>query len=64
MKDKEKGKDLWIKCPICGYQNKKIFIDVYGTCRLCNKVLDEKAKFKHEMFIRLRLWRNKKWQDL
>ena len=61
---KEKDKMVWIKCPNCGYQNKKIFIDVYGTCRLCNKVLDEKAKFKYEMFKRLRLWRNKKWQNL
>ena len=61
---KEKTKDLWIKCPNCNYQNKKVFIDIYGTCRLCNKVLNEKAKFKYEMFKRLRLWRNKKWQDL
>jgi hypothetical protein len=27
---------------------------------LCHKVLDEKAKYEYEMFVRLHLWRNKK----
>ena len=41
----------------CGYHNLKANIDRYGTCKLCGKVLDEKAKFKYEMFCKLNLWR-------
>lgn len=43
----------------CGYQNHKENVDRYGTCRLCGKVLDKKAKFNYEMFCKLRLWRKK-----
>ena len=49
-----------IKCE-CGYQNHKGTIARYGTCRLCGKVLDEKAKYKYEMFVRLHMWRGKAW---
>lgn len=37
-----------VKCD-CGYCNKKSMIDIYGTCRLCGKVLDSKAKYRYEM---------------
>lgn len=33
-----------IKCK-CGYYNKKKYINIYGTCRMCGRVLDLKAKF-------------------
>ena len=41
-----------IKCE-CGYCNKKGMIDIYGTCRLCGKILDQKAKYRYEMRKRL-----------
>ena len=54
-------KDLGnIKCE-CGYQNHKESIERYGTCRFCGKVLDPKAKYRYEMVVRLRLWRDKAW---
>lgn len=48
-----------IKCDNCGYFNQKCNVDKYGTCKLCGKTLDKKAKFDYEMFCRLRLWRKK-----
>lgn len=48
-----------IICEKCKYQNHKRFIAVFGTCKLCGKVLDGKAKFKYDMNIRLRLWKGK-----
>lgn len=48
-----------IKCNDCGYFNQKYNVDKYGTCKLCGKTLDDKAKFNYEMFCRLRLWRKK-----
>lgn len=58
MKDKTKGLNL-IQCPKCKYNNKPENVKFYGTCRLCDSVLDEKAKYKYEMNKRLRLWRGK-----
>ena len=49
----------FVKCE-CGYNNLPENVKKYGTCRRCNKVLDEKAKFEYEMVCRLRLWRKKK----
>ena len=51
-----------VKCEVCGYANLKHNVDLYGTCRGCGKVLDPKAKYKYEMYCRLKLWRNKKWK--
>lgn len=48
-----------VTCPDCKYQNKKENVERYGTCILCGKVLDKKAKFDYEMFIKLRRWRKK-----
>lgn len=45
-----------IKCE-CGYSNLKKNVMRYGTCRLCGKVLDPKAKFDYEMYVKLRRWR-------
>lgn len=49
-----------IKCDVCGYQNHRENVDRYGTCKLCGKTLDEKAKYKYEMFCRLKMWRGEK----
>lgn len=43
----------------CGYQNHKESVKRYGTCKLCGKVLDPRAKFDYEMFCKLRLWRKR-----
>ena len=47
-----------IKCE-CGYQNHKENVMKYGTCKFCGKVLDQKAKYRYEMYVRLRMWRYK-----
>lgn len=53
-------KDLkHVTCDECGYNNKTYNVERYGTCTHCGKVLDSKAKYKYEMFCKLRLWRNK-----
>lgn len=56
-RDNEKFLKEVIICEACGYYNQKFNVDRWGTCKRCNKVLDEKAKFEYEMFCRLRLWR-------
>lgn len=48
-----------VKCPECGYNNKKYNVENYGTCTNCRKVLNEKAKFKYDMNKKLKLWRYK-----
>ena len=45
-----------MKCE-CGYYNHLDKIKIYGTCKLCGKVLDKKAKYNYEMNKRLKLWR-------
>lgn len=60
MRDKtnmEEKLDL-IKCD-CGYYNHKEMIQKYGTCKLCGKVLNKKAKYNYEMYKRLKMWRKK-----
>lgn len=44
----------------CGYNNRLFNVQTYGTCTRCGKILDEKVKFKYEMFCKLNLWRKKK----
>ena len=56
MKNKKYKKLNLIKCE-CGYNNQPENIKIYGTCRGCGKILDEKAKFKYEMKNILKLWR-------
>jgi len=60
MKKKKKTDLPNIKCE-CGYQNHKESVERYGTCKFCGKILDQKAKYKYEMFVRLHMWRNKTW---
>lgn len=45
-----------VKCE-CGYCNHKANVERYGTCKLCGKVLDPKAKYNYEMYVKLRRWR-------
>ena len=44
-----------IKCQ-CGYSNLKKWIDIYGTCKLCGAILDNKAKYRYEMRKKLYLY--------
>lgn len=54
---RKKVKDLGnIKCE-CGYQNHKENVERYGTCKGCGKTLDAKAKYRYEMYVKIRLWR-------
>jgi hypothetical protein len=61
MKDKHFF-DKMVQCPRCGKWSQKTYIQQYGSC-LCGEVLDEKAKFNYEMFVRCRLWRNKNYKN-
>lgn len=56
MKNREKDILSNVICS-CGYQNHKENIDKFGTCKLCGKVLNKKAKYRYEMYVKLRLWR-------
>lgn len=57
MKDISKRKQL-VTCD-CGYNNQPENVAIWGTCRGCGKVLDQKVKYKLEMYKRLRLWRKR-----
>ena len=46
-------------CDKCGYRNQEKNWKLYGTCTRCGAVLDEKIKFKYEMYTKLKLWRKK-----
>lgn len=64
MKRKKEWKELNnIKCEKCGYQNHKEYVIYSGQCHLCGNILDEKAYFKQQMNIKMRLWRGKKFKD-
>lgn len=54
----------FIKCPNCNYINQKEMIMKFGTCKRCNCVLDAKAKYKYEMYVKLHLWSSKKTRDI
>jgi len=47
-----------IKCT-CGYNNKENNVKIWGTCRGCGKILDDRAYFKYQMNKKLRLWRGR-----
>jgi hypothetical protein len=57
MKKDKKFVEL-ITCD-CGYNNQPENVARWGTCTKCGKVLDKKAKYKIEMYQRLRLWRKR-----
>lgn len=54
--EREEFNKQFIICE-CGYHNPKENIKKYGACKGCKKVLDEKAKYKYEMFCKLKMWR-------
>lgn len=54
-KDYKKSLDV-VKCE-CGYCNQRHNVEWYGTCTRCGKTIDNKAKYKYEMYCRLKLWR-------
>lgn len=56
--DKEKSLNL-VRCPKCGYYNKKKFIDSYGKCNGCKNVLNEQAAFKYNMIKKMNLFKKK-----
>lgn len=43
---KEFMEELYVTCPKCGYNNKKKRLENFGTCLLCNEILDSKLYFK------------------
>lgn len=47
--DREIFESQFVKCPKCGYRNKKGYALFYGTCNCCGFVLDKKIVFKNEM---------------
>ena len=49
----------FIKCPHCGYNNKKDYFVNYGTCLNCLEILDEKIYFKNTLGIAIRKIRYK-----
>lgn len=53
---KEERYKYKIRCK-CGYWNKIDYVNIYGTCLRCGETLNSKAKFKYEMYDRLKLWR-------
>ena len=55
----KKKKDIFIDCPVCHYKNKLDNVKRYGSCKLCETVLDNKAKYRYEMYCRLHLWSKK-----
>jgi hypothetical protein len=58
MKKEDKKFVELIKCE-CGYNNQPENVAKWGDCRGCGKVLDKKAKYRFEMYQRLRLWRKR-----
>lgn len=65
MRKNKKRSDFFdnVICDECKYQNHKENVQRYGTCRLCGKVLDAKAKFNYEMVCKLHLWKKKEGKN-
>lgn len=54
MSKEERAKHLNnVICDRCGYQNKMFYVEKYGTCNLCKKVLS-KEHYKKAILYRLR----------
>lgn len=60
-KERKNFFEKMIQCPRCGKWTKIIDVQRYGSC-LCGEVLDERSKFKYEMYNKLHLWRNKNYK--
>lgn len=54
-------KDNFVICD-CGYCNNKRAIDFYGNCKNCNKIINEKAWFKFNMYKKLHMWKGTAWR--
>lgn len=54
----EKYREL-VRCDKCGYCNQPEMVKSSGVCNGCGKILNEKAKYRYEMYHRLRMWRKK-----
>lgn len=37
----------FVQCPVCGYRNRKEFLERTGCCNCCNKILDERSHMKY-----------------
>lgn len=53
--------DNMVRCDKCGKWSKKSYVNTYGAC-LCGNVLDNRARFKYKLFIKLKLWRYKNYK--
>ena len=42
----------FVKCPKCGYLNRKEAVAKWGTCLSCKNVLDKRAKFRYDLITR------------
>ena len=38
----------------CGYNNKNKYVKTYGSCLKCGKILDKKAYFNRQLFLKMR----------
>lgn len=43
----------------CGYNNHKEAIDIYGSCIMCGKILDDRAYFRYQLKKKLKPWKGK-----
>lgn len=57
---REEFEAKFVKCPKCGYRNKKVFVENYGTCNCCDKVLDGKARLRYELKVRNNHYKRRK----
>ena len=55
-KEGRKSREEFIKSKFvvcsCGYNNNIKNIKIYGTCLKCKKILDNKAYFKRQIFLK------------
>ena len=57
---KDEFEKKFIKCPKCGYRNKRVYVDNYGTCNCCDEVLDGKARLRYELKVRNKHYKRRK----
>lgn len=56
---REEFESNFVKCPLCGYMNKKIYFKRTGTCKGCSKILDVKMRMSYEIYTRNRAYQKK-----
>lgn len=52
--------DTFITCE-CGYNNFKNSAELYGQCKRCNKIINDKAYFKYKLYKATHAWKGKRW---